>query len=112
MPCIMIRTKKPDCGYDIKGFGMELSRQMGIDIRRINIIIDYFDESDAFFGSESDSLIITLNTSETNAFDFNQQLIQTIAELSEKYFCQERKSIAVICNLIKEGHMFLDNKFK
>ncbi|MDD3167840.1 MAG: hypothetical protein PHC91_00065 [Eubacteriales bacterium] len=112
MPFIVIRTKKPNCRYDIKGFGQELSAKMKIDIRRINIIMDYFDESDAFFGSESDSLIITLNLSETNTLDFKRQLIQTTATLSEKYFYKEKKSIAVICNLIKEGHMFLDNNFK
>jgi hypothetical protein len=112
MPCIMIRAKKPNCRYDIKGFGMELSKQLDIDIGRINIIMDYFDESDAFFGSESDNLIITLNISETNTLDFRKQLIQTIAMLSEKYFCEESKNIAVICNLIKEGHMFINNKFK
>ena len=112
MPCIIIRTKKPNCKYDIKGFGLELSEQMKIDIGRINIIMDYFDESDTFFGSGSNSLIVTLNISETNTLSFNQQLIQTIAKLSEVYFCEEEKSIAVICNLIKEGHMYLNNKFK
>lgn len=85
---------------------------MKIDIRRINIIMDYFDESDSFFGSESDSLIITLNLSETNTLDFKEQLMKTTAKLSEKYLCEEKKNIAVICNLIKEGHMFLDNQFK
>ncbi len=112
MPFIAIRTKKTNCRYDVKGFGQELSNQMKIDIRRINVILDYYDEQDAFFGSESDSLIITLTLSETNALDFKKQLIKTIAKLAEKYFCEEKKSITVICNSIKEGHMFLDNKFK
>jgi len=112
MPFIAIRTKKTDCRYDVKGFGQELSNQMKIDIRRINIILDYYDEPDVFFGSGSDSPIITLTLSETNAPAFTRQLIQTTARLAEKYFCEEKKSIAVICNSIKEGHMFLDNNFK
>lgn len=112
MPFIVIRIRKTNCRYDIKGFGQELSKEMKIDIRRINIILDYFDEADSFFGSESDSLIITLNLSETNTLDFKKQLIQTTASLSRKYFCEEKKSITVICNLIKEGHMLLDNQLK
>ncbi|KUO69103.1 MAG: hypothetical protein APF77_11285 [Clostridia bacterium BRH_c25] len=112
MPCIMIRTRKPDCKFDIKGFGQELSRQMGIEVGRVNIIVDFFDESDVFFGSEADSLIITLYVSEANDECFNKLLVQTIAALAEKHFCKEKKHIAVMCNLIREGHMFLDNQFK
>lgn len=112
MPCIMIRTRKPDCRIDIKGFGLELSKRMEIKAERINIIVDYFDESDVFFGSNADFSIFNLYLSETNDEQFNKQLIKTIAVLAEKYFCNGRKSIAVMCNLIREGHLFLNNQFK
>lgn len=112
MPCIMIKTRKPEFKIDIKGFGLELSEKMEINVERVNIIIDYFDESDTFFGNKADITIFNLYLSETNDMYFNKRLMQNITALAEKYFSKERKNIAVMCNLIREGHMFLNDQFK
>ena len=66
MPCIVIKAKKTDIQADISGLARELSEKTGINMERINIIVDYFDISEAFIGSNKDQLIITLWISETN----------------------------------------------
>jgi len=112
MPCIVIRSNKTDTKPDISGLAREISEKTGISIERINIIVDYFDISDAFIGSNKDHLIITLWISEANDQSFIRSLAQTIAASAEKYFGKEAKSAAVMCNLIREGYMLLNNQFR
>lgn len=112
MPCIVIRAKKTDAKADIGGLARELSEKTGIGIERINIIVDYFDTSEAFIGSNRDHLIITLWISETNEQSFIKFLAQTIAASAEKYFGKEANSTAVMCNLIREGYMLLNDQFR
>lgn len=112
MPCIIIRAKKTDTHADIRGLASELSEKTGISIERINIIVDYFDKSEVFIGSNKDHLIITLWISETNDQDFIRFLAQTIAALADKYFGKEPNSAAVMCNLMREGYMFINNQFR
>jgi hypothetical protein len=101
MPCIVIKAKKTDIQADISGLARELSEKTGINMERINIIVDYFD-----------ILIITLWISETNEQSYIRFLAQTIAALAEKYFGKEANSAAVMCNLIREGYMLLNNQFR
>lgn len=112
MPCIVIRAKKTDAKIDINGLARELSEKTGISIERINIIVDYFDISETFIGSDKDHLIITLWISENNEQSFIRFLAQSIAESAEKYFGKEANSAAVMCNLIREGYMLLNNQFR
>jgi hypothetical protein len=112
MPCIVIKAKKTDIQADISGLARELSEKTGINMERINIIVDYFDISEAFIGSNKDQLIITLWISETNEQSYIRFLAQTIAALAEKYFGKEANSAAVMCNLIREGYMLLNNQFR
>ncbi|NLM45115.1 MAG: hypothetical protein GX201_14085 [Clostridiales bacterium] len=112
MPCIVIRAKKTDTMPDISGLAHEISEKTGISIERINIIVDYFDISEAFIGSNKDYLFITLWISETNEQSFIRFLAQTIAATAEKYFGKEANSTAVMCNLIREGYMLLNNHFR
>ncbi|SHJ01735.1 hypothetical protein [Lutispora thermophila] len=112
MPCIVIRARKTNTQADISGLTRELSEKTRISIERINIIVDYFDISEAFIGSNKDHLIITLWISETNDQSFIRFLAQSIAASAEKYFGKEANSTAVICNLIKEGYMLLNNQFR
>jgi len=112
MPCIVIRANKTDTMPDISGLARELSEKTGISIERINIIVDYFDISEAFIGSNKDHLIITLWISETNDQSFIRFLAQSIAESAEKYFEKEANSTAVMCNLIRAGYMLFNNHFR
>jgi phenylpyruvate tautomerase PptA (4-oxalocrotonate tautomerase family) len=112
MPCIVIRAKKTETKADIGGLARELSEKTGIGIERINIIVDYFDPTDAFIGSNKDQLIITIWISETNEPGLIKSLSQTIAALAERYFGKEANSTAVMCNLVREGYMFINNQFK
>lgn len=112
MPCIIIRAKKTDIQVDISGLAHELSEKTGINAERINIIVDYFDMSEVFIGSKKDHLIIILWISEANEQSFIRFLAQTIAASAEKYFEKETNSTVVMCNLIREGYMFLNNQFK
>jgi hypothetical protein len=109
--CLSLRSeqKKQIAGMMSRVSGRSFQNQMKIDIRRINIILDYYDEPDVFFGSGSDSLIITLTLSETNASCFYEAADSDNCKACGKVFLRRKKSIAVICNSIKEGHMFLDN---
>jgi len=112
MPCIVIRANKTDTKADISALAHELSEKTGISIERINTIVDYFDISDAFIGSNGDHLIITLWISEANDQSFIRFLAKTIAASAEKYFGKEANSTAVMCNLIREGYMLLNNQFR
>jgi len=112
MPCIVIRANKTDNKPDINALAHEISEKTGISIERINIIVDYFDISEVFIGSNRDHLIITLWISEANDQSFIRSLAQTIAASAEKYFGKEANSTAVMCNLIKEGYMLLNNQFR
>lgn len=112
MPCIVIKTKKTETKADIGGMARELSEKTGIGIERININVDYFDTSDAFIGSGKDQLIITLWISETNEPGLIKSLAQTIAALAEKYFGKEANSTVLMCNLVREGFMYIYNQFK
>jgi len=112
MPCIVIKAKKTDNKVDINGLARDISGKTGISIERINIIVDYFDASEAFIGSNKDYLIITLWISETNEQSFIRFLAQTIAASAEKYFGKEANTAAMMCNLIRDGYMFLNNQFR
>lgn len=112
MPYINIRTKRPDEPLRIKSFSDELAQEMDIDVKRINIIVDYYDEERIFMGSGTEYLIINLWISEDNKKEFLHRIIKTSATLAGKHFNKGGDSIAVICNLIKEGNMFIGNQFK
>ncbi|SCZ06000.1 hypothetical protein [Alkaliphilus peptidifermentans] len=112
MPCINIRLRREGVQLDIKGFAHKLAQQMDIEVERINIIVDYYDETDAFMGSNADQLIIILWISERNEKQFIKNLVKSTADLAKKYFHKEGRSTAVMCNLIKEGHLFISNQIK
>jgi len=112
MPCIVIRANKTDTKPDISGLAHEISEKTGISIERINIIVDYFVISEVFIGNNKDHLIITLWISEANDQSFIRSLAQTIAASAERFFGKEANSTAVMCNLIREGYMLLNNQFR
>ncbi len=112
MPLINIRTGEAGHRIDLDGFAGEISQKMGIDAKRVNIVVDYFDEAGVRFGQSTDRSIVNIWLSETNEKEFIQGLVRTIAVLTEKYFRKEDGSTAVICNLVREGYMFVNNKFK
>lgn len=112
MPLINIRTGKIRPRADLDGFAREISQEMGIDDKRVNIVVDYFDTSGVRFGQSTDETIVHIWLSETNEKEFVQGLVRTIEVLTEKYFRKEDGSTAVICNLVREGYMFVNNKFK
>lgn len=112
MPLINIRTGKTGHGVDLDGFACELSEKTGIDAKRINIIVDYFKKPDFRSGQGTDKSIVHIWLSETSEKESIQGLARTVAGLTEKYFQIEDGSTAVICNLVREGCMFVNNKFK
>ncbi|MDD2574384.1 MAG: hypothetical protein WCS98_06880 [Bacillota bacterium] len=112
MPLINIRTVQTGHRVDLDGFAGELSQKMGIDAKRINVVVDYLEETGFRFGQSTDKSIVHIWLSETNEKEFIQGLAKTVAELTEKHFCKEDGSTAVVCNLVREGYMFVNNKFK
>lgn len=111
MPCIHIKTGKVEHQVDLKDFSYQLSLKMGIPIERINVIVDYYDDTDVFIGRNTDFMIITLWVSETNEKEFIHTLAKTTATLAEKSFLKKEKSAAVICNLVREGYLFIHDQF-
>lgn len=106
MPCIIIKAKKSDRRADVEALSRELSCRTGIGLERINIMVDYYSHEDYF--TRDDHLIILIFISELNKKSIIEQLSQTTAALSEQYFNKKENSSAVICNLIKEGHLLVN----
>lgn len=111
MPCIIIRSIKKEHPVDIRSFAHDISELTGINIERISIIVEYYDKEDYFSGSDQEQIIITVNISKNNDPEFIKQLLIIIASLAERYFNRRKKSIAIMCNLIEKGHLFINNKF-
>ena len=110
MPCIVIKTKKSDEIINLKLLTEDLSRLTKIDIKRISIMVDYYDES-AFLKSD-DNLIIFVYISENNPKAEIDLLCSTIASLSERYFHKKKNSTGVICNPIRCGYFYLNGIIK
>ncbi len=111
MPCIHIQTGKVEHQVNLKNFSYQLSKIMGIPIERINVIVDYHEDTDVFIGRNTDIMIITLWVSEANKKEFIHTLAKTTAALAEKHFLKKEKSAAVICNLIREGYLLVNDQF-
>ncbi|SET33877.1 hypothetical protein SAMN05660297_02083 [Natronincola peptidivorans] len=111
MPCIHIRTGKVEHRVNIEDFSYQLSQKMDIPIERMNVIVDYYEKTDVFIGRNTDFIIITLWVSEANEKEFIRNLAKTTAALAEKYFHKKEKSAAVMCNLMREGYLFIHDQF-
>lgn len=111
MPCIHIQTGKVEHQVDLKYFSYQLSQSMGIPIERINVIVDYYEDTDVFIGGSTDFIIITLWVSEANKKELIHTLAKATAALAEKHFLKKEKSAAVICNLIRDGYLLVNDQF-
>lgn len=110
MPCILIKTKKPNTTVDLNLLSEDLSKSTGIDINRISIMVDYYSDKDFF--NLDDNLIIFIHISENNQKDQIELLCNKISYLSEIYFNKKQNSSAVICNLIQKGYLYLNGMRK
>lgn len=110
MPCIVIKTKKTNTSVDLKLLSEDLSKSTGIDINRISIMVDYYNDNDFF--KLDDNLIIFVHISENNQKEQIELLCSKISSLSERYFNKNQNSSAVICNLIQKGYLFLNGMKK
>jgi ribosomal protein S15P/S13E len=99
VPCIVIKTKRTNTNVDLKSLGEDLSKSTGIDINRISILVDYYNDSDIL--KADDNLIIFVNISENNSKDQIELLCHKISSLSEHYFNKKQNSSAVICSPIQ-----------
>jgi hypothetical protein len=111
MPCINIQTGRVEHQVHLKDFSYELSQKMDIPIERINVIVDYYEDTDVFIGRNTDFMIITLWVSEANKKEFIHTLAKTTAALAEEYFRKKERSAAVICNLMREGYLLINDQF-
>lgn len=109
MPCIMVQAKKGARKIELKEFAHALSLEMKIDLNRINIIVNYFDEEDAFMGSKQEHLIINLWVSETNGKEFVDDLVKAVGILGDIHLSDGKKSIAVMCHSIEKGNLYIIN---
>ncbi|HPO04786.1 MAG TPA: hypothetical protein PLV37_04660 [Bacillota bacterium] len=112
MPCVNIKAKKTDKAVDLKSLARELSEKTGITKERINVIVDFYDRTDFFSGGKDDQIIVMLYISETNDNSAVKHIMQAIAAVTGKHFGEESVSTAVVCNVIKEGFMYLNKQFK
>lgn len=110
MPCIVIKAKKTNANINLKLLSENLSQATGIDINRISIIVDYYDDKD-FFKSDN-NLIIFVHISENNQKNQIELLCSKISSLSESHFNKKQNSSAVICNPIKNGYFYLNGMKK
>lgn len=104
MPYINIQTKKTEPKMNTRAFAYALADAMNMDIKRINIIVNYFEEEESFIGSGSDYIYIHVWVSESNGKDFMNLLIKQVESFAKVYL-SDSKSIAVICNPVQEGNM-------
>jgi len=111
MPCIIIRAKKSEHIPNLEGLSEELADKLSLDINKINILVEYFDEQNQFTGMNPQKLIIALYASKSHEKSFIKNLMESIAELSEKYFNRPKGSAEIMCHLIESGQLFADNKF-
>ena len=112
MPCINIKAHKPKESISAKALAKEISILSGIDISRVNVIIDYYNEIDFFRSSLDNSPIVFISISEKNGKDLIQKLARVAAQLTEKYFSVQENSVAVFCNSVGEGYLLVNNNFK
>lgn len=110
MPCIVIKTKKTNTNVDLKSLSEDLSKSTGININRISILVDYYNDSDIF--KADDNLIIFVNISENNPEEQIELLCRKISSLSEHYFNKKQNSSAVICSPIQSRYLFLNGMKK
>ena len=111
MPCIIIRTGNVAKSPNLQGLSGEISTAIGMDISRVNILVEYFEEKNQFTGMNPDKMIIAVYASENHENQFVEKMMKSVAELSEIYFEKPKGSAEVMCNLIKSGRLFAGNKF-
>jgi len=95
---------------DLELLSKDLSQSTGIDINRISIMVDYYDDKDFF--KLDNNLIIFVHISEENQKYQIELLCSKISSLSEIYFNKKQNSSAVICNLIQKGYFYLNGMKK
>lgn len=112
MPCIIIKSFKTDKPLDTEKFTKEVASFAEINVDRVNVIVDYYQDSDFYSGSLSNSPIVFIFISEKNGKDFVQKLCKVVSNLVEKHFSVPKDSIAVFCNTAREGYFLVNGYFK
>ena len=112
MPCINIKAFESKKSVDAKSLAKEVSKLSGIDISRVNIIIDYYSEVDFFRSSLDNGPIVFISISEKNGKEIIQKLANVVSQLTEKYFSVQENSVAVFCNSVGSGYLLVNNNFK
>ncbi|WP_326910148.1 hypothetical protein [Sedimentibacter sp. MB31-C6] len=110
MPCIVIKTKKTNTTVNLKLLSEDLSKSTGIDINRISIMVDYYEDKD--FLKLDNNLIIFVHISEDNQKDQIDLICRKISSLSESYFNKKQNSSAVICTPMQSGYFYLNGTIK
>lgn len=112
LPCIMIKAHKTDNYLDTKAFAEEFSKIAEINISRINVIVDYYQDINFYNGDMSYSPIVFISLSKKNGTEFIQKIASIISNLTAKHFLVPSKSVSVFCNASSEGYLLVNGEFK
>lgn len=109
MPFINIKTYDNNMTLDLDFVAQELSQKTGLEINRIMIIKDIIDDDKFFKGTEDKNPLVTINISKRNGKELIQKIIKSIAEILGEIYRIPSKDIIILCNVIDEGYVLVND---
>jgi hypothetical protein len=112
MPFITVKVANKNHKINAEELGNEISEKSGLELSRLNLVIQYMDETIFYRGSGSNAPAVVVEASLRNGKDFIQNLTKASAIAVENHLNLAQNSVAAFAHPIQEGYLFLDGDFK
>jgi phenylpyruvate tautomerase PptA (4-oxalocrotonate tautomerase family) len=112
MPFITVKVPKKEMKLDIAKLGNDISEKANLEIHRVNLMVDYYDEDTFFKGADNDYPVVHLAASAGNGIDFIQNLAKTTATLVEEQLELPANSVFAYCHPIEKGYLIVNGEFR
>ncbi|MBN2286548.1 MAG: hypothetical protein JXQ26_07185 [Tissierellales bacterium] len=112
MPFITVKVSNKTHKIDPEKLGRDICEQSGLELHRVNVIVDYLPEGQFFTGRGNDYPFIIVQASIGNGKDFIQNLISLSASLVEKQLNLPESSLIGMAHPIEKDYLYVAGQFR